>query len=102
MNEDDLLLQCSKAKKRVSRTYKTLRRVQMIMHRVESRYHFEKGEFERIDLELAMIDGRYQHLQEQREEEKLRNENKKLVAKISPEKLIQIAQALGVELEVVG
>ena len=67
---------------------------------IEDKYIVEKSHFERLDRELAMLDGRYQVLQRGRKKKKTKyGTTDDLVAELSGDQIARIAAILGVNLK---
>lgn len=90
------------AYKKVTRTFRKFNVARKLFRDLEKRFLFEKKEYENLDRDLAMVDGRYQRLAEAIEERKKTATASKLVAKFTTGQIIRIAEALGVDLEVEG
>lgn len=98
--EASLFSQKAVAYEQVKRTFRKLEIARKMFVSLETRYWFEKGEFEKVDRELAMIDGRYKKVKDAEEQGREKASTKKLIAKLSMDQIMRIAEVLGEELEV--
>lgn len=88
------------AYKRVTRTFRKFNVARSLFRNLEKRFLFEKKEYEDLDRDLAMVDGRYQRLEEAVEERRKMATASKLITKFTSDQIIRIADALGVKVEV--
>ena len=75
-----------------------LEKTQSLLHKYEERYYNIKHEFEDIDHQLAMIDGRYK-IHKPNYSKKKTATTEELVLGLSKEKILKIAAILGFEVE---
>ena len=83
-------------------TVRKLDAARNILRSLEDKYYEQKNEFESTDRKLAMIDGRYQRIERARSSAKDKKDNVKIIAKLTNDQILRIAEALGVEVEVEG
>ena len=75
-----------------------LEKGQDLLHKYEERYYKTKHEFEDIDHQLAMIDGRYKVYKPNYSKKKTATDEE-LILGLSKEKILKIAAILGFEVE---
>jgi hypothetical protein len=97
---EDLIRRKNEAYEKVKASFKKLEKARALMHQYEERYWREKDEFERLDRELAMKDGRYQKLAE--EGKRKQADAGQLIVNLNKSQILAIAEALGVEVEMEG
>ena len=101
IEEDILRRQKLSSYERVKKVHKRLDRIRQVYLKIEDNYFREKNNFEMIDRELAMLDGRY-HIVDARKRKNKKKEygtTDDLVAKLSKDQLAKIAAILGVNLK---
>lgn len=76
----------------VDKVFKKLCHARNLCYQLESRYQKLKAEYERVDYELAMKDGRFQRVAIQR------SKPKEPVVTLTQEQIISIAKKLGIEI----
>lgn len=84
---------------KVKKTHKRLDRVRQVYLAIEDKYICEKSNFEHLDRELAMLDGRYQILQRRKKKKTKYGTTDDLVAELSGDQIARIAAILGVNLK---
>ena len=65
-----------------------------LAHEEEEIYNKLKAKYMKVDLELAMLDGRFQKV------ESSKTKPKKSIAKLTKEQILAIAEKLGIEVQV--
>ena len=96
LEEQALRKQHKDAYELVKAAFKDMERVRKVYNKLEIHYYRRKDKFELLDRELAMIDGRYEKIVPNKKKEV---KPASLIIKLSPQQIVKIAEALGVELE---
>ena len=100
-NKEDLLRSArQESYDKIKITHRKFSIARKMYYEQGEKYFNEKREFEELDRELAMVDGRYKRYAAQGPRQDERKDNKKLIAKFSADQLLRIAAALDIELEV--
>ena len=91
MSQDELKLKRAVAYGRMRSSHSLLIRVHQLCESLEARYNSDKSDYERVDRELAMLDGRFQLVPEA-----AKKDRKRSTPELTVEQILEIAQQLGI------
>ena len=97
LEEQEMRERLSLLREKARLTHLKLQKAYDLVHAYEDRYYTLKAEYERLDRDLAMIDGRYEVVTGKREKTQSMD---KLIGRLTAAQVMHLAAELGVELEV--